>query len=58
MRQKSSKNSLHFAIIKLENSIESSMLPFLAAESVISSGGSPVPPSFQYGFSSNLCKPA
>lgn len=33
-------------------------LPFFAAEPAISTGGRPLPPSFQYGFSSNLCKPA
>ncbi len=34
------------------------LLPFCAAVPAFSSGGRPVPPSFQYGFSSNLCKPA
>lgn len=33
-------------------------LPFFCEVPAISSGGRPVPPSFQYGFNSSLCKPA
>lgn len=42
----------------LDKDYELKWVPFFAVVAAPCSGGRPVPPSFQYGFSSSLCKPA